>query len=586
VPPYPIGSATPHASERDPARTARHAQRLAGARNLAAGTAVAAVVVQLAVAQVTLALAIAFVVIAALSRWRPAWMLGPVLVGLGWSAVIGTGRAWAGYLGAACHLVAFLTAQGTMARHLGGMGAVAADWQRWLPAQMPFALIAAGAEAGAITRLAGRRRCRPGLVVAVRRRYVLASLRRGELATADGACLGVVTGTGRRATISWRESRGGVLVTGQDAAAVTRTGLDLAIAAILHRKAVLIVDLTDGLIRDGRDGRGVAAATSAAVLRRVTAACADVAAPLAVFGSGGACYDPLSGVGPAMATSLLLSMIDWGEGGQARRGFCADYVRSALEVIASRSAAAGASAAGSAVAGRPHNTLDEMAALLRPGALQAQVGRQDRGPGDPPLRREVAVLASQPHAEPSATAGLAEQLARLRRSASGAALCAPSNGAKSIDIGLAIARRQVVLFPLDLRVHGPAGLMIARLVVADVSRTLSERSGAPADYLLWINGCDALDESTVAGAIARGSEAVATTIVCTASGTTAGALASQVNVAVVRGSEPGVPGEVLLCHHDSEVLPAAPQAADRADALAVRVCGPVPRLMTGCRVAR
>ena len=185
-------------------------------------------------------------------------MLGPGLVGLGWSAVIGTGRAWAGYLGAACHLVAFLTAQGTMARHLGGMGAVAAGWQRWLPAQMPFALIAAAAEAGAITRLAGRGRCRPGLVVAVRRRYVLASLRRGEFATADGACLGVVTGTGRRATISWRESRGGVLVTGQDAAAVTRTGLDVAIAAILHRKAVLIVDLTDGLIGDGRDGCGLA----------------------------------------------------------------------------------------------------------------------------------------------------------------------------------------------------------------------------------------------------------------------------------------------------------------------------------------
>ncbi len=59
VPPYPIGSATPHASGRDPARTAR-THRLAGARNLAAGTAVAAVVVQLAVAQVTLALAIVF----------------------------------------------------------------------------------------------------------------------------------------------------------------------------------------------------------------------------------------------------------------------------------------------------------------------------------------------------------------------------------------------------------------------------------------------------------------------------------------------------------------------------------------------
>ena len=571
------------------------------ARNLAAGTAVAAVVVQLAVAQVTLALAIVFLVIAALSRWHPAWMLCPVLVGLGWSLVIGTGRAWAGYLGAACHLLAFLTAQGPMARHLGGLGAAAAGWQRWLPEQMPFALIAAAAEAGAICRLTVSGRCRPGLLVAARRSYVRASLRRGELATAEGACLGVVTGTGRRAAISWRESRGGVLVTGQDAAAVTRTALDLAIAAILHRKAVLIVDLTGGLIGDGRDGCGIAAATKQAVLRRVTAASADVAAPLAVFGSGGDCYEPFSGAGPAMATSLLLSMIDWGEGGQSRRTFCADYVWAALEVIASRAAgarataaasaaaasgAAGTAATGSVAAGTAHNILDELAALLRPGAIQARVGRPDRAPGDPPLRRELAAPDSQLPADPSAATAFAEQLAWLRRSASGAALCGPSSGAQSIDIGLALARRQVVLFPLDLRVHGPAGLMIARLVLADLSRTLSERAGAPADYLVWINGCDALDESTSADAIGRGSEAGATTIVSTASGTIAGEIAGRVNVAVVRGSEPGQRGEVLLCHHGSQVLPAALLAAEGADALAVRVCGPVPRLMAGCRVVR
>ena len=163
-----IGSATPYTSWRDPGGMARHAPRPASARNLATGVAVAAIVVQLAVAQVTLMLAVAFVVMAALSRWRPAWLLGPGLVGIGWVSVIGAGRAWAGYLGGARHLVAYLTAPGPLPHHLDDLGALAAGWHRWLPAQIPLALIAAAAEAGLAGRLTSRRTCRPGLLVATR----------------------------------------------------------------------------------------------------------------------------------------------------------------------------------------------------------------------------------------------------------------------------------------------------------------------------------------------------------------------------------------------------------------------------------
>ena len=346
------------------------------------------------------------------------------------------------------------------------------------------------------------------MLVAARRSYVRASLHCGELATAEGACIGVVTGTGRRAAISWRESRGGVLVTGQDAAAVTRTALDLAIAAILHRKAVLIVDLTGGLIGDGRDGCGIAAATKQAVLRRVTAASADVAAPLAVFGSGGDCYEPFSGAGPAMATSLLLSMIDWGEGGQSRRTFCADYVWAALEVIASRAAgarataaasaaaasgAAGTAAAASVAAGTAHNILDELAALLRPGAIQARVGRPD---GHPAIRRYAGSW-------PRRTASCPPTHRRQPPS--------PSNwlGSAAPPPELPSAARRAAPVHRHRPGSRPAagGPVPARPACARPARpddcatrprrsirTLSERAGAPADYLVWINGCDALDE--------------------------------------------------------------------------------------------
>src|SRR5262249_61801007 len=87
------------------------------------------------------------------------------------------------------------------------------------------------------------RASRPGAPAAARRAYLIASLRRGEVATVDGGCVGIVAATGRRAEITWREAERGVLVTGTSPAAVSGVGRDLAMAAIQHRKAVLVIDL-------------------------------------------------------------------------------------------------------------------------------------------------------------------------------------------------------------------------------------------------------------------------------------------------------------------------------------------------------
>ncbi|HEX7994958.1 MAG TPA: hypothetical protein VF506_13635, partial [Streptosporangiaceae bacterium] len=321
--------------------------------------AIAAIVVQLAVAQLTLALAVAFIATAALTRWRPAWLFGPALAGLVWITAIGIGPAGIGYLDGAKRLIVLSHGPGLLAGHLGETCVALAQWHQWLPAQIPLALIVASAEAGVVGRLTRRTASRPGLLVAVRRQYVRASLRRGNLATADGACLGVMTATGRRVAVSWREASGGVLVTGQDAGAVTRTGLDLATAAILHRKTVIIIDMH---AEPALDTLGDCAAADVQVLRRVASASAKVTAPLAVFGSGGYSYRPFADARGDPAADLLLSMTDWTGVSEARRAFCADYIATAAEVVVTPAT----------TSAEQQNILDELIGLLRPGALEAR----------------------------------------------------------------------------------------------------------------------------------------------------------------------------------------------------------------------
>src|SRR5262249_33082667 len=160
-------------------------------------------------AQVTLGLAVALIAITALTRWRPTWLFGPALAGLVWVTAIGPGRAWIGYLDGARRLIALSHAPGLLGGDLGAASAALAQWHHWLLGQIPFALIVACAEACVVGRLTRRTASRPGLLVAMRRQYVRASLRRGNLATVDGACLGVVMETGRRVAVSWREATGG-----------------------------------------------------------------------------------------------------------------------------------------------------------------------------------------------------------------------------------------------------------------------------------------------------------------------------------------------------------------------------------------
>ena len=446
------------------------------------------------------------------------------------------------------------------------------------------------------------------MVAAVRRGYAVACVRRGEVATADGCCVGIRPDTGRRAVVSWREALGGVLVTGIDGADVTCTCLDVVAAAILHRKSVLVIDMTSGTSSGQRRRCG---AVTASVLSAVAAVSEEAAAPLMVFGSGSSCYEPFAEAGPADSAGLVIAMADWAGSSPARREFCGNYVSAALEVIAADGPAARST-------GRPpRSVLDDLAALLVPGALPAQLGDMNGAAAALALRGRVAALASQLAADPAATASLAAQLARLRRSAAGEQLrpprSGPATGIGAISLARALAERQVIVFPLDTHMHRPSGLMVARLVIADLARVLTERAGVPADCLVWVNGVEGIDQDLAA--MARGGQrAGMATLLSTASGQAARALADRVNVVLVRGRPPpgmvaegarasagtwplargqtapaglsGLAGESLLTNQDSQVLPAELLAGARPDALALHVSWPAQRLVPGCRVVR
>jgi hypothetical protein len=527
--------------------------------NLASLAAVAVVIMLLAVAPVTLGLAAAFVLIGRFSRWRPAWLILPAVAGLCWTAAAGVGRAVAGYLLVGSRLAQILAAPVPAAARLARLELMAAWWWHGLPGQLPIALIVAAAQARIARRLAAVDQFRPGMIVTARRTWVRAALRRGDIATPDGCCVGLIPRSGTRAAISWQEARGGVLITGHDLAAVSRTGLEVAIAAIQHRKTVIIVDLTDGAAGDPACGEALAAPA--------IAACARLHAPLAILDVDRGHYDPFSCADPDRAAGLVSAMIDWAGIGQERQLACEGVLRAAFEVIA---------ASQQAPAGSPAAILDEVARWLRPGGLLAV---------------------------PADAAALAAQIGGLSSTALGARLSRPRPGAgEPIGLVRALADREVALFCLDRHAHGWPAAMIARLVLADLLRVLGDRtaSQAPADCLAWINGCEAGDLEQVAALLAAGPDAGAAMVVCTGAGAGAERLARLVNVVGIRGQLPRgsaahapspaiadtAAGELLFSQEDSHEPPAMPPRVQQPDDLTFRVRSPRPRVVAGCRAVR
>jgi hypothetical protein len=494
---------------------------------LVAALATVAVLAHLVLAQVTLVLAIAFHATSRFTRWRPQWLAIPAAAGVVWTLALGPGTAAARLAAGPRQVVDYVTgAGGHPGRILHPAGAFAGLWH-WLPGQLPLALVLAAAEAAGLWWLdwlhAGEpvaALTRPGLAVALRRRWTDASIRSGGVVTREGGCVGVDETTGRPAAISWQEAEGGVLCAAPDGPSaapkagpagpgLAETCFMLAHAGIRRRKPVIVVDLT---------GSGWLA-------EPLAAACAAAGAGLRQFSAAGpGCYEPMRGGDPGQAAALVAGMIDWAGTPDQYRRTCAAYLTDAFAVLA-------------AAPGDPRlPILDDLAGLLTPAALEARLGRV---PGYYPRRAALAdrvgVCIRQAEADPAALSTAAEVLPHLRASALGQWL-APGPAAR-ISLGQVVRDRAVAAFWLDRAVHGESAGMIARLVACDLIAVGAELSRIPVggDALAWIHGCEALDDRLLADLVAAGAGAGLAVLLSTTSAAAAERLSGSVNVLLAHG---------------------------------------------------
>jgi hypothetical protein len=581
----------------------------------------------LLLAQLTLLLAVAFYLIGRVSRWRLLWLAVPAAAGLLWTLAIGPARAAAGLTAGPRQVLDYLGGIGRHPGHLLHLQDAFAGITQWLPQQFPLALILATAEVLGVFWLQGQRDggrgYRPGLVVATRRRWTTASLRSGGVVTRDGCCLGLDVATGRGAAVSWQEAEGGVLCAGAAQAGppaapagaepgggaadrsveadLTETGFTVAHAAIRRRKPLVVIDLTGSLW----------------LAEAVAAACAEPGAPLGRFGdTGPGYYEPVRGGDPARAAGLVMSMLDWSGVGDRQRRSCAAYLSDALAVQAA------------APGDRRVPALVDLLRLLTPDGLRE---RATQLPAYHPRREVLAdrasVSASMLQADPETVAAPVAQLPRLRASALGRWLQpAPpgadherafgtdhgrasgtdhgrasgtdhgrASGTTRISLGQTIRDRGVALFSLNRRIHGRSATMIARLAVADLMTVCAELQGmsVPGDSLAWINGCEVLDQQTLADLVTQGQAAGMAVMLSTTSAELAGALAPVTNVLVARGPvDPGLTGRFAAAAQDGATAGGVAVGAEvafginsgqRGGTFALLARAPQPRMLPRCR---
>ncbi len=534
---------------------------------LVAALATAAVLAHLVLAQVALALVIAFHATSRLSRWRPQWLMVPAAAGLVWALAIGPATAAARFAAGPRQVLGYFAGAGEHPGRILHPAGAFAGLAHWLPGQLPLALVLAAAEAGALWWLgwlhgtepvAGQ--ARPGLVVALRRRWTAASIRSGGVVTREGGCVGIEAATGRAAAISWREAEGGVLCTAPaappgalaaadaDGPGLAETCFMLAHAGIRRRKPVIIVDLTgSGWLADP-----------------LAAACAAAGAPLRHFSSAGpGYYEPFRGGDPAQAAALVAGMIDWAGTPDQYRRTCTAYLTDAFAVLAA------------APADPRLPVLDDLGGLLTPAALLARLRRVPAyHPRRATLADRVDVSVRQAEADPAALSTAAAALAGLRASALGQWLApepAPRPGAPDtagtaaaaagqaaepgrigvaqaagparISLGQVVRDRAVAAFWLDRAVHSQAATMIASLAACDLMAVCTELSRIPVagDALAWIHGCEALDSRLLTELVATGAGAGMAVLLSTTSAAAAERLSGTVNVLLARGpADPAV----------------------------------------------
>ena len=282
-------------------------------------------------------------------------------------------------------------------------------------------------------------------------------------------------------------------------------------AAIRRRKPVLVVDLAGD--------PGLAAA--------LAAVCAEVGAPLHVFGTAGpGCYDPLRGGDPTRNAALVLGMVDWAAVTGPARRTGVGYLHDLFAILA-------------AVPGDPRiPVLDEVIHLLSPDALWARLRQV---PAHHPRRRALAerarASASLMTANPAPGAFLASELAGLRASPLGRWLRpAAAPGEDQISLAAVVRDRAVALFSLSRARPGRAAQLIANLAALDMTAVsaASARYGVAGDGLAWFGPCNDVARPALAGLVSTGARAGLATVLSTSSTEVAGEVAVLANVLVVQ----------------------------------------------------
>jgi len=531
-------------------------------------------------AQLTIILAVAFYLITKVTRWRVSWLTVPVVAAVAWTAAVGPRAAAAGFADGPAQVARYLGASGQQVSHLLHFTAGFAGMDRWLPRQLPLAIITGAGEAALASWLSWLHTdernlppARPGLIVAARRAVTVRAIRAGAVVTRDGGCLGVEAGSGTRVALAWSEAAGGISVCGSAEQDVLTTSFQLVHAAVRRRKPVLALDLT----------------SDPDLPARLAAVCAEAGAPLQVFGP--ACYEPFRYGDPAWRASLITAMLSWEGPGRQYRRSCVAYLEDVFELL-------------DAAPGDPRvPVLDEVIHLLNPTAMRA---RMEYVPAAYPRRAALAertrVSMSLIHAEPATTAQLTRQLRELRASDLGRWLRPSSQGppgsATEIDLGRAVTERAVVLFRLggpDQRAASAA--MLTRLICEDLLAAGAALSGigVDGDGLVWLPECGSLPRRAVTDLIARGPGTGLPVLAVTTFPQVAADLAELTNVVVahrmtdpaavgqlaaVAGTSPDPPlgaGEFLLAVKDP------PRLVPRAQLVRARISAPRPAAASGHR---
>ena len=498
-------------------------------RELLAVCAVALIVAHLLFAQLTLLVAVFCYVLGRVTRWRPAWLLGPAVAGLAWTLAVGPATAAAGFTAGPAHIVDYLMVGGHLLRLSGafaGMGS-------WLRRQFPLALLAGAAEAGLASWLRWLHTdewnlppSRPGLFVVARRAVVARSIRAGGVVTREGGCLGIAPGSGRRIALSWPEASHGVLACATTAQDVQAASFQLIHAALRRRKPVVVIDFTAEGVRG-----------------RLAAACRSAGVSLQVFGGGGgrpdggqpAVYEPFRYGDPGQRAGLVAAMLTWDGPASQHRRSCTAYLTDVFELL-------------DAVPGDPRvPVLDEVIHLLDPPALRARAAHVPAGyPRRAVLVERTEVSARLVSAEPGTVAALSRQLRAFRASPAGRWLGQPVGAQlNGIELTATVSGRGAALFCLggsaptagsSAPTAGPEALaMLSRLVCQDLLRLAANLrvAGGHGDGVIWLAGCQAIPERTFAELVAAAQAAGLAVLATTTSAAAACVLAEHTNALVV-----------------------------------------------------